>query len=254
MGLFQSNKQPQKTSPVDEATAVARQVFDDQLREELRTQGRLYFERVINENAALFKQDLDATVAHINTELRQHVARQLDEQFAEINKVNGELRQHIAEQLDEQLAEYSNTMKDAQSLSIDALKRSSEALGQQHQQLSSAIEKSIANQDAMLANAFNENKIHVDEMKDAQHLALESLNRSVQVLQEQYQQLNAMMQQTISSQEDMIIGVFEKNMAQIVEHYLLGALGDQYDLKAQLPSIIKQMEANKQAIVDDMKL
>ena len=29
---------------------------------------------------------------------------------------------------------------------------------------------------------------------------------------------------------------------------------DAYDLKSQLPSIIKQMEANKQAIADDMKL
>jgi hypothetical protein len=43
-------------------------------------------------------------------------------------------------------------------------------------------------------------------------------------------------------------------MAQIVEHYLLGALGDQFDMKAQLPSILQQLEENKQAIVDDMKL
>jgi hypothetical protein len=52
----------------------------------------------------------------------------------------------------------------------------------------------------------------------------------------------------------MLVTAFESNMAQIVEHYLLGALGDQYDLKAQLPSIIKQMEANKDVIVEDMKL
>jgi hypothetical protein len=31
-------------------------------------------------------------------------------------------------------------------------------------------------------------------------------------------------------------------------------LGDQYDMKAQLPLIIKQMEANRQAMMDDMKL
>ena len=43
-------------------------------------------------------------------------------------------------------------------------------------------------------------------------------------------------------------------MARIIEHYLLEALGDQYDLKAQLPAIIQQLETNKQAIVDDMKL
>ena len=73
-------------------------------------------------------------------------------------------------------------------------------------------------------------------------------------MQEQQQQLSAMLQQGIAKQQEMMITTFEDNMAQIVEHYLLGALGDQYDMKAQLPSIIKQMEENKQAIADDMKL
>ena len=52
----------------------------------------------------------------------------------------------------------------------------------------------------------------------------------------------------------MMVDSFQDNMAQIVEHYLLGALGDQFDIKSQLPSIIKQLEENKQAIADDMKL
>jgi len=58
----------------------------------------------------------------------------------------------------------------------------------------------------------------------------------------------------VASQEEMLVGAFQSNMAAIVEHYLLGALGDQYDLKAQLPAIIKQMDENKKAIVDDMQL
>ena len=57
-----------------------------------------------------------------------------------------------------------------------------------------------------------------------------------------------------AKQQEILAKAFEENMAQVIEHYLLGALGDQYDLKAQLPAIIKQMEENKQAIVDDMKL
>jgi hypothetical protein len=40
----------------------------------------------------------------------------------------------------------------------------------------------------------------------------------------------------------------------VVEHYLVGALGDQYDLKTQLPSILASLEENKQTIVDDVKL
>lgn len=43
-------------------------------------------------------------------------------------------------------------------------------------------------------------------------------------------------------------------MARILEHYLIGALGEQTHFKAQLPSIIEQLEKNKQAMMDDMKL
>jgi len=254
MGLFQGKKQPQSKSPQDQARDAVEHLFDDAFREELRQHGRLYFERVINENAALFKQDLDATVAHINTELRQHAARQLDEQLSEISRVNSELRDHITSQLDGQLTEFGKTMKDAQSLALESLNRSATALEEQHKQLGSALEKSIASQDAVMVNAFEENKAHIEEMKDAQKSALESLNRSAQALAEQHQQLSVMLEKGIKEQQAVLTDAFEQNMARIVEHYLLGALGDQYDLKAQVPSIIKQMEENKQAMVDDMKL
>lgn len=250
MGLFQNKKQ----TPEELAADEVHHLFDDAFREELKERGRLYFERVINENAALFKQDLDATVAHINTELRQHVARQLDDQFTQINKVNGELREHIAKQFDEQFAEYAKTTKDAQTLALDAVNRSAQALEEQHKQLAVSLEKSVANQDALIAGAVEENKAHIEAMKAAQAEAIASLQHSAQALEEQRAQMSALLEKGISDQQAMFIETFEKNMARIIEHYLLGALGDQYDLKAQLPAIIKQMEANKQAIADDMKL
>lgn len=182
------------------AREAAGQVFDDEFREYLRDRGRAYFERIIDENGVLFKQDLDATVAHINTELRQHVARQLDDQFAEISRVNAELREHISKQLEDQFAQFSRTME------------------------------------------------------GAQEKALESLNRSALALEEQHKQLSAMLEMSINKQQTILVDAFQQNMARIIEHYLLTAVGEKYDLKAQLPSIIQQMEANKQAIVDDMKL
>ena len=66
--------------------------------------------------------------------------------------------------------------------------------------------------------------------------------------------LTSTLQKNVADQQNMLVDSFQDNMAAIVENYLLGALGDQYDLKAQLPAIIKQMEDNKQAIVDDMRL
>jgi hypothetical protein len=91
-------------------------------------------------------------------------------------------------------------------------------------------------------------------MKEAQDAALKWLNQSAQALNDQYQTINTTLQKNVAAQQEMLVSGFQSNMAAIVEHYLLGALGDQYDLKAQLPAIIKQMEENKQAIADDMKL
>lgn len=254
MGLFQGKQHTKKQVPADDAVNAVEQILEDDFREELRGRARLYFDRVINENAALFKQDLDATVAHVNTELKQHVARQLDDQFVEITRVNNELKEHVSKQLDERFAEYDKTMKEAQGMALASLTRSAEALEKQHQQLSGVLEKSVADQGAMLTSVFQGTSARIIATKEAQDAAIQTLTTSVQALQEQQQQLSAMLQQGIAKQQEMMIATFEDNMAQIVEHYLLGALGDQYDMKAQLPSIIKQMEENKQAIADDMKL
>lgn len=253
MGLFQ-NKQPVKKTAAQKAAEVAQQIFDDELREELRTRGQQYFDRVINENAALFKQDLDATVAHINTELRQHVARQLDQQLVEITHTNTELRENIAKKLDEQFVEYGKTMRDAQGLALQSLERSASALEEQHKQLGVALEKSVAHQDATLTGALKDNQDKVAAMKAAHDHALKTLQQSVEALEEQHKQIGTVLEKSVAHQQEVLVSAFEKNMAQIIEHYLLNALGDQYDLKTQLPAIIKQMEANKQAIVEDMAL
>lgn len=250
MGIFHHKQQAQKPSD-DDAAQSEEHYFDEYFREELRNRGRWYFEKVINENGVLFKEDLDATIAQINVELKDHVTKQLD---AAIAQVNADLKDHVTKQVDTQFAEYTKTMKSAQDAALQSMTQSAQALQEQHKKLSETLQKHVADQDALLHHAFDENKAQVATMRDSQQVALEWLKHSVQVMQEHYQQLGATLQKNVSEQEEMLVGAFESNMAQIVEHYLLGALGDQYDLKAQLPSIIKQMEANKQTIVDDMKL
>jgi predicted phage tail protein len=242
MGIFQ-HKQPDE----DIEAEGALHFFDDYFREELRTRGREYFEKVIDDNATLLKKDLDATVANVDAELKEHVTNQLDAAVAQIST-------KITEQIESQFVEYGKAMKDAQDQGLQSLNQKAQALQEQHQQLSSTLQKSISNQEVMLAGVFNKNMARITATTEAQDAALQSLNQTVQMLQQQSQQMMQALQANVASQETMLVNVFEQNMAQIIEHYLLGALGDQYDLKAQLPSIIKQMEANKEAIVDDMKL
>ena len=45
---------------------------------------------------------------------------------------------------------------------------------------------------------------------------------------------------------------FETNMADIINHYVLAAVGDQIDLTDQLEYILGEFERNKAAILEDL--
>jgi hypothetical protein len=247
MGLFHK----QKGLSDEEAAMLEGHFLDENFREELRNHGRLYFEKVINENATLFKEDLDATIVQVNTELKDHVIGRLD---ASIARINTELKEHITTQLDDKFSQYGKVLEEAQDKALQSLNDSAHAVEQQHQQLSATLQKSIASQNVMATSLFEKNMAEMTAIKAAQEAALQTLNSSVQAVQEQSQKLSTTLQENIAKQEEALISAFEGNMARIIEHYLLDALGDQYDLKAQLPAIMRQMEANKQVIADDMKL
>lgn len=91
-------------------------------------------------------------------------------------------------------------------------------------------------------------------MHEAQELALASLQRTAQDVETQRLALAEALKKDVAAREAALLKVYEDNMAKVVEHYVLLALGDQFDLKSQLPYIIKQVEANKQNIIEDMRL
>ncbi len=251
MGLFQHKKPEEKKSPQDEAAIAVSSFIDANFQQELLTYGRAYFEKIINETGALFKQDLNTTIGQVNVQLQDHVTKQLDSAVAQVNV---ELKERVAKQLEGQFAEYNKEMKSAQDLALQSLTQNSQELQAEYTDLRTMLQKNVADQKVTLTNVFEENKVRIAEMKEAQDLALKSLNDSAEALKTQYAEINETLQKNVAAQEEVLVNAFTENMGQIVEHYLLGALGDQYDMKAQLPSIIKQMEENKQAIVDDMKL
>lgn len=91
-------------------------------------------------------------------------------------------------------------------------------------------------------------------MHDAQELALTSLQKTATDVEQQRLELAEALKKDVEQREAVILQAYEENMAKVVEHYLLQALGDEIDLKAQLPFIVRQMEANKQNIIEDMRL
>lgn len=88
---------------------------------------------------------------------------------------------------------------------------------------------------------------------DAKQLAVESIEKTKAAIDEQRQAMGAQLEKEIGDEKARRITVFGDNMAEIVNHYVLSAVGNQIDLNDQLEYILGELEANKQAILEDVK-
>lgn len=91
-----------------------------------------------------------------------------------------------------------------------------------------------------------------ESIGDAQKVAVDSIAKTQEAVEQQRQALGAQLQAEVDKEKAMIISRFEENLGQIVNHYLLAAIGDQIDLNDQLQYIISNLEANKDAIIRDI--
>ena len=87
---------------------------------------------------------------------------------------------------------------------------------------------------------------------DAKQLAIDSIQKTNQAIDDQRAQLSKQVHDEISAEKAQILRHFEENAADIVNHYLMAAVGNQIDLSDQLEYILGEFEANKQAILEDI--
>jgi hypothetical protein len=87
---------------------------------------------------------------------------------------------------------------------------------------------------------------------DAKDLAVESIQKTNTAIDEQRKLLSQQVQQEIIAEKQETIKRFESNMADIVNHYVLAAIGNQIDLSDQLEYILGDLEANKKSIIEDV--
>lgn len=88
---------------------------------------------------------------------------------------------------------------------------------------------------------------------DAKQLAIDSITKTQEAIEQQRQILGEQLEKQVSAEKQRLVAGFEKNMADIVNHYVLAAVGNQIDLNEQLEYIIGELQANKDAIVEDIK-
>lgn len=87
---------------------------------------------------------------------------------------------------------------------------------------------------------------------DAKQLAIESIQKTNAAIDEQRALLGQQVQKEIVAEKQQLVQRFEQNMTDIINHYVLAAIGNQIDLNDQLEYILADIEANKQAIIDDI--
>lgn len=88
---------------------------------------------------------------------------------------------------------------------------------------------------------------------DAKQLAVESIQKTNVAIDEQRQLLSQQVQKEILAEKEETIRRFEANMGDIVNHYVLAAIGNQIDMNDQLEYILGELESNKKAIIEDIR-
>ena len=96
-------------------------------------------------------------------------------------------------------------------------------------------------------------KKYEESINDAKQLAIDSIQQTQSTLEQQRQALTQQLSQQLTSEKDRSLKRFEAHMADIVNHYVLEAVGEQIDMSEQLDFIIDQLERNKDAIIQDVQ-
>lgn len=149
-------------------------VFNDEFREELRNMGRLYFQRIINENAMFLQQDLRLTSSQLNDYMKSEVQKSLQREFAQ----------------------YQQTIKDAQTLAIEAIQKTSADAQEQRDKLTAQFQQEVEMRKVVMIENFQKDMADV-----VTHYLLSAIGEQID----------------IQSQMEYILGELKENKDAIVE-------------------------------------
>lgn len=91
-----------------------------------------------------------------------------------------------------------------------------------------------------------------ESITDAKEQALESIQKTQVAVEQQRELMGEQLEHEIANEKKRTLERFDNNMATIVNHYVLAAVGNQISLEDQLEYILAELERNKQAIIEDI--
>lgn len=97
-------------------------------------------------------------------------------------------------------------------------------------------------------------KKYEESIQDAKNLALDSIEKTKSAVEQQRELMHNQLEKEIADEKARAIERFNNNMADVVNHYVLAAIGNQISLDDQLEYIIDELERNKEAIIEDIRL
>ncbi|HSH55210.1 MAG TPA: hypothetical protein VK983_00115 [Candidatus Limnocylindrales bacterium] len=91
-----------------------------------------------------------------------------------------------------------------------------------------------------------------ESIMDAKQLAVDSIEKTNTAIDEQRTILGEQLTKQVAEEKAHLINRFETDMATVINHYVLAAIGTQIDLSNQLGFIISELEAHKKEIIKDI--
>lgn len=225
---------------------------------------------------------LDLAITRVNSE----ISNGLKEQMTEFGRVSGESQELVIQSLSrnaqavhEKYQQMSSnlqqvvanqevmmvgvfqdnqsrvaTVQSEQDQALEQLKRNIAEMNQQSESALTQLRQNSDEQSRVLFDIYQQIIGGASQMKQSQDGAIGQLQQSVASLQEQHDRLQQMIDESIAKQKSMTTDIINEHMARIIEHYLVGSLGERSDLAKDLPGILEKMQEHKQAMMDDMNL
>jgi vacuolar-type H+-ATPase subunit I/STV1 len=91
-----------------------------------------------------------------------------------------------------------------------------------------------------------------ESVESAKELAVEALQKTQETVEQQRAELAQKLHEELVNEKKMLLEKFEENMGQVVNHYILEAIGGELDISDQMEYIYQHLEDNKQAILEDI--
>lgn len=108
--------------------------------------------------------------------------------------------------------------------------------------------------DDELTAVLERQKKQADKANKAQEAALSTIEQNAKAMEERYAHFSQNLDEAVARQKELMLETFGENFARVIEKYLLEALGDEFTVRDQLPAIMKRLEEDKAAIMEDAKL